>query len=69
MGDFLPVLLSSLVDMVFLKYFNEAVTSFILLLPLVAGTQNVSNSLPTVDLGYEVYRAADFNVRLLNPIS
>ncbi|KAF9635128.1 Carboxylesterase type B [Lasiodiplodia theobromae] len=47
--------------MVFLKYFNEAVTSFILLLPLVAGTQNVSNSLPTVDLGYEVYRAADFN--------
>lgn len=55
--------------MVFLKYFNEAVTSFILLLPLVAGTQNVSNSLPTVDLGYEVYRAADFNVRILNPIS
>lgn len=42
-------------------HFLEAAASTILVSALAAG-QSLPDSLPVVDLGYELYRAADFNV-------
>lgn len=45
----------------------KAAASLLLLSASPAFAQNSSESLPVVDLGYELYRATEFNVRAKHP--
>lgn len=53
--------------MIFSRRALEAVVSLILFMPALAAGANQSISLAIVDLGYELYRAAEYNVRQIAP--